>query len=275
MNQRIRMLREQTQARYTETRRQLTASIRLTRGTLNATRKMLVGVGLIEDKKPDRQTRYIPFDAFWIVWWLLFVVGLILPTYSAEPYVVFPSVLALAVVWLFGMAQFTHTLLGTDLHDVKLTAGTWTVLLESYQEAGMQFPPEAMTAESARAAAKETEAWLPGVARQSVLEWTSLAAVQAIAAGCVAILGLFVGPPLTDAHWWHGWSPVSMFYAACLPTGLSLVSFGLVPFMVSRFLAALRLRSETAEPTPAGVVDELKRRRSKRAETGRHDKTTS
>jgi hypothetical protein len=120
VNERLRSVRERVRLRVAEARQQLTASIRLTQCTLNETRKMLVGVGLIEDKKPDRQTRYIPFDAFWIVWWLLFVVGLILPTYAAEPYVVFPSVLALAVVWLFGMAQFTHTLLGTDLRDVKL-----------------------------------------------------------------------------------------------------------------------------------------------------------
>jgi hypothetical protein len=119
----LKAFRGRVRQRVADGRQQLTASIRMTRGTLIATRKMLVGVGLIDEKKPDRKTRYIPFDAFWIGWWLLFLVGLILPTYSAEPFIVFPSVLALAVVWLFGMAQFTNTLLGTDLRDVRLTAG--------------------------------------------------------------------------------------------------------------------------------------------------------
>jgi hypothetical protein len=206
---------------------------------------MLVGVGLIEEKKTEKKARYIPFDAFWIVWWLLFIVGLILPTYATEPYVVFPSVLALAVVWLFGMAQFTHTLLGTDLRDVRLTPDGWKVLVQSYRDAGIPLPQEAMTDESARAASKELEGPLPGMARQSVLDLTSLAAVQAVLAGSIAMAGLLVGPSLTSVHWWHGWSPVSILYAASLPTGVSLLGYGLVPFIISRFLAALRLRSET------------------------------
>jgi hypothetical protein len=217
---------------------------------------MLVDVGLIEEKKTQRQAHYIPFDAFWIGWWLVFLVGLILPTYPPEPFVVFPSVLALAVVWLFGMAQFTHTLLGSDLRDLRLTPGGWTVLLQSYQEVGIQLPPEAMTAESAHAASKELEGWLPGMARQSVLDLTSVAAVQAVFAGFVAIFGLLVGPSLSDVHWWHGWSPISVLYAASLSTGLSLLGYGLVPFIVSRFLAALRLRSETASapaPSPSSL----------------------
>jgi hypothetical protein len=255
MSDRFRSVRQGLGLRIAESRQQLAASIRLTRGTLIATRKLLVGVGLIEEKKREKKARYIPFDLFWVVWWAIFFVGLILPTYSPEPFVVFPSVLALAVVWLFGMAQFTQTLLGTDLRDVRLTPGAWTVLLRSYQEAGIQFPDQAMTAESAEAAAKEVEGWLPGVARQSVLDWTSLAAVQAVAAGCVAIVGLLVGPSLSNVHWWHGWSPVSVLYGASLPTGLSLLLFGLVPFVVSRFLAALRVRSEagTEVPSPSGA----------------------
>lgn len=244
---RLTAVRERVRQRVAESRQQLEASVRLTRGTLIATRKMLVDVGLIEQKKKQpKKARYIPFDLFWVVWWVVFVVGLVLPTYGSEPFVVFPSVLALAVVWLFGMAQFTQTLLGTDLRDVRITAGGWKVLLQSYQEAGIQFPAEALTAESADAAAKEVETWLPGAARQSVLDWTSLAAFQAILAGCVAIIGLVVGPTLTTLHWWRGWSPVSILYAVSLPTGLAILLFGLVPFIVSRFLAALRLRSETA-----------------------------
>lgn len=248
-NEPLRAFRERVRLRVVEARRQLTASVRLTRGTLTATRKMLIGVGLIEEKKPEKRARYIPSDAFWIVWWLLFIVGFILPTYAAEPYVVFPSVLALAVVWLFGMAQFTHTLLGTDLRDVKLTPDGWKVLVQSYRDAGIPLPQEAMTDESAQAASKELEGPLPGMARQSVLDLTALAAVQAVLAGFIAMVGLLVGPSLTNVHWWHGWSPVSILYAASLPTGLSLLGYGLVPFIVSRFLAALRLRSETSTAT--------------------------
>lgn len=207
---------------------------------------MLIEVGLVEVKKPDKRPRYIPFDVFWLVWWVLFAIGLILPTYGPEPFVVFPSVLALAVVWLFGMGQFSQTLLGADLRDLKLTAGGWTVLVQSFKEAGIEFPEQAMTPEAAQTAAKEVEPWLPGAARQSVLDWTSLAAVQAVLAGCIALVGLVVGPTLTNIHWWHGWSPVSILYGASLPSGLSLLLFGLVPFIVSRFLAALRVRSETA-----------------------------
>jgi len=211
---------------------------------------MLIGIGLVE-KKPERKARYIPFDAFWVAWWLLFLAGLILPTYAQEPFVVFPSVLALAVVWLFGMAQFTHTLLGTDLRDVRLTPAGWKVLVQSFQEAGIPLPAEAMTDESAQAASRELEGPLPGMARQSVLDLTTLAAVQAVLAGFIAMVGLLVGPSLNNVHWWHGWSPVSVLYAASLPTGLSLLGYGLVPFIVSRFLAALRLRSETATATTA------------------------
>jgi len=246
----LKAVRERVRLRFATSREQLIASIRLTRGTLIASRKLLLNVGLIDQQQPAKKARYIPFDVFWIGWWFVFVIGLILPTYSPEPFVVFPSVLALAVVWLFGMAQFTHTLLGADLRDVRITAGGWTVLLQSYQEAGVQFPAEALTTESAQAAAKEVEGWLPGVARQSVLDWTALAAIQAILAGCVAMVGLLSGPTLTNVHWWHGWSPVSILYAASLPTALSLLFFGLVPFIVSRFLAALRLRSETVNPIP-------------------------
>ena len=252
-------IRARVRLRVAEARRELTASIRLTRGTLTATRKMLIGVGLIEATKTEKKARYIPFDAFWIVWWLLFIVGLILPTYAAEPYVVFPSTLALAVVWLFGMAQFTHTLLGTDLRDVKLTPDGWKVLVQSYREAGIPLPQEAMSDESARMASSELEGPLPGMARQSVLDLTALAAVQAVLAGFIAMVGLLVGPSLTNVHWWHGWSPVSIMYGASLPTGLSLLGYGLVPFIVSRFLAALRLRSETltaatVEAAPPGAA---------------------
>jgi hypothetical protein len=215
---------------------------------------MLLDVGLIEEKKREKKARYIPFDVFWAAWWVVFVIGLILPTYDPEPFVVFPSVLALAVVWLFGMAQFTHTLLGADLRDVKLTPAGWKVLVQSYRDAGIPLPAEAMTDESALAASKELEGSLPALARQAVLDWTGLAAIQAILAGCVAMVGLLVGPTLTNVHWWHGWSPVAILYAASLPTGLSRLFFGLVPFIVSRFLAALRLRSETAAPAAAGTA---------------------
>jgi len=265
----LRAIRERVRLRFAEGRSQLTASIRLTRGTSSASRKLLIGVGLIEEKKTERKARYIPFDAFWVGWWLLFVLGLILPTYAPEPFVVFPSVLALAVVWLFGMSQFTHTLLGTDLRDVKLTPDGWKVLVQSFQEAGVQLPPEAMTDESAQAASRELEGPLPGMARQSVLDLTSLAAVQAVIAGSIAMVGLLVGPSLSNVHWWHGWSPVSILYAASLPTGLSLLGYGLVPFIVSRFLAALRLRSEgstatqTAVPIAASEPTKPRRRRSK------------
>ena len=174
---------------------------------MNASRQLLIGVGLMEQKKTERKARYIPLDAFWVGWWLLFVGGLILPTYAPEPFVVFPSVLALAVVWLFGMAQFTHTLPGTDLRDVRLTPAGWKVLVQAYQEAGIPLPAEAMTDESAQAASKELAGPLPGMARQSVLDLTTLAALRAVLAGFIAMVGLLAGPSLSNVHWWHGWSP--------------------------------------------------------------------
>lgn len=256
---RLKAVRETVRLRVTASRQEVIASIRLTRGTLIATRKLLVDVGLIEEKKTDRKARYIPFDAFWVAWWVVFLIGLILPTYSPEPFVVFPAVLALAVVWLFGMAQFTHTLLGADLRDVKLTPAGWKVLVQSYRDAGIPLPDDAMTDESALAASKELEGSLPSLARKSVLDWTALAAIQAILAGVVAMVGLLVGPTLADVRWWHGWSPVAVLYGVSLPTGLSLLFFGLVPFIVSRFLAALRLRSETASAVfgPGGAPPEV------------------
>lgn len=271
LDQRLTEIRERVQSRYDETRRQVLQSIRFTRGTLKATRTMLVGVGLIDEKKAKR-VRYIPFQVFWLLWWVLFAVGFFLPTYVQEPYLVFPSVLALAVVWLFGMAQFAQTLLGTDLRDLKLTPEGWLILLRSYQEAGTEVAQESMTAESAQTAAKELESWLPGMARQSVLDLTSFAALQAVLAGCVATIGLFAGPSLANVHWWHGWSPVVLLYAASLPIGLSLLFYGLVPFIVSRFLAALRLHREAAPPEvdnrPASTAKETptpRRRASRKA----------
>jgi hypothetical protein len=243
-------------ARVQQVRDQTVRSIRFTRAILSASRTILIGVGLIDPSEKNR-VRYIPFQLFWVGWWLLFAIGLILPTYRAEAFVVFPSVLALAIVWLLGMGQFAHTLLGEELRFIRVSPAGWTVFISEFQKAGLDVPSELLTAKAAATASKELQISLPGLVRQSIVDFTSLAAVQALLAGAVAVIGLILGSTLGDIHWWRGWSPVSIFYAASLPTGLSLVISSTLPFMVARLLAALRLQDEIAAPavgSPAPAV---------------------
>lgn len=247
-DERMSEFRKQVRDRIDESRRRIAHRVRVTRAILKATRTLLVGVGLVDESK---DVPWLPFQAFWVVWWLLVAVGLVLPTYGAEPFVVFPSVLALSVVWLLGMAQYAHALLTTDMRDIKLTPEAWTVLVTSFRDEGVEVPKELLTPESAQEASRSLEGWLPGMARRSVLQLTTLAALQALLAGAVAVVGLLIGPTLSSIHWWHGWSPVAVLYAASLPSGLSLVFYGFVPFITARFLAALRLHSETTAPKNA------------------------
>ena len=178
-------------ARVQQVRDQTLRSMRFTRAILSATRTMLIGVGLIDPSK--NPVRYIPFQLFWVGWWLLFAIGLILPTYPAEAFVVFPSVLALAIVWLLGMGQFAHTLLGQELRFIRVSPTGWTVFIGEFQKAGLDVPSELQTAQAATTASKELQISLPGLVRQSIVDFTSLAAVQALLAGAVAVIGLILG----------------------------------------------------------------------------------
>ena len=241
---RLRASLELARARVQASRDQAIRSIRFTRAILGASRTLMIGVGLTDNSK--HKVLYLPFQAYWVLWWFLFLVGAILPTYPAEPFLVFPSILALAVVWLFGMGQFAHAWLGEDLRAMRITPAVWQVFLAEFQKVGIELPPELLTPESAQEATKQLEFSLPGLVRQSVVDFSSLAAIQALLAGVVAVVGLLVGQTLADMHLWRGWSPVSVLYAAALPTGLSLVGYGLLPFIVARLMAALRLQSEIA-----------------------------
>ncbi len=250
---RLRASIDRARARIRESQEQAVRNVKFTRAILGATRTLLVNVGLIDKSK--NRVRHIPSQVFWTVWWLLFLIGLILPIYPTEPFLVFPSILGLAIVWLLGMGQFAHTWLGEDLRAVKVTPAAWKVFLAEFQKAGIEIPAELLTSESAEAATRQLETSLPGLVRQSVVDFSSLAAMQALLAGVVVVAGVIVGQTLADIHWWHGWSPVSVLYAAALPTGLSLVGFGLLPFMVARLIAALRLQSEIASGSTADAPD--------------------
>src|SRR5258708_30848316 len=95
---------ERARARIRESQEQAVRNVKFTRAILGATRTLLVNVGLIDKSK--NRVRHIPSQVFWTVWWLLFLIGLILPIYPPEPFLLFPSIIRLAFGWLLCMGQF-------------------------------------------------------------------------------------------------------------------------------------------------------------------------
>jgi hypothetical protein len=140
------------------------------------------------------------------------------------------------------MSQYASTLLSTDLSDVRLAPSELSAFLSTLQGEGIEFPKEAVTIEAAEKVATALHGVLPILALQAILKMISVAAMQAVLAGSISVVGLLIAPTLSGVVWWRGWSPVSILYAAAIPSSLSLVLYGFVPFIVTRFLAALRLR---------------------------------
>src|SRR5258708_8610149 len=142
---RLRASIDRARARIRESQEQAVRNVKFTRAILGATRTLLVNVGLIDKSK--NRVRHIPSQVFWTVWGLLFLIGLILPIYPTEPFLVFPSILGLAIVWLLGMGQFAHTWLGEDLRAVKVTPAAWKVFFAECQNAGIEIPTVLLTSE--------------------------------------------------------------------------------------------------------------------------------
>jgi hypothetical protein len=228
-------------------------SVATTRAIFKATRQMLKGVGLLESKS---ELFDIPGIIFAIAWWAVFVIVLLLPTYSAEMFFVFPTALALVVAWLLGMHPYATTLLTSDLSDVRVRPSEVSAMLRTFEDEGIEFPAEALTTEAAEQTAAALDRALPILLLQAVLRILSVAAIQALLAACVSVVGLLVAPTLSTVVWWHGWSPVSILYAFSVPPTLSLIVCSLVPFIVTRFLAALRFRrlATGQAASPAAVV---------------------
>jgi hypothetical protein len=195
----------------------------------------------------------IPRIVYGCVWWLIFILIIVLPTYDTEAFFVFPATLAFVIAWLLGVSSYVFALISSNLSVLKLSPQGWIALVEELRNAGIHIPPSSTSDAAARQAAQVLERPLPDLILDTVLRWTSLIALEAIIGAIISLVGLLVGPLLASVHVWIGWSPVSILYAACIPVSISLSLYTIVPIIAARSLVGARLRAASLPPGRAAT----------------------
>lgn len=177
--------------------------------------------------------------AYLVAWWAGAVLVAVAPTYANEALFYFPAILALAVAWLVTVPSYGQFVASTNFRILRPPKGIWGRFVDEIQKRRVQVPKELLTEESKATIDAFAPDAFPIVIPVVLLEWLRWLGVRAVFVAIIGTAGLFIGPALSEVHWWRGWSPVSLLYAVTAPWVVVLLFSLLIPSMTQRFVAGL------------------------------------
>jgi len=163
-----------------------------------------------------------------------------LPTSHEEAAILFPAVLTLSGAWLLAMPAYSLAISNAD-YSIARPRGALRKFLEAIRAKGLELPPELSDEGDVGVISAAFDEVIPAFIPVTLLDIQAWVAFRALLLACLGILGVLVGPPLSDVHWPGGWSPVVLFIAPSIPFALVLLVSLLMPFITLAYLARLRL----------------------------------